>query len=240
MPDPADRPFTEAETSAIIARAARSQHAVAPTPEDGLSLAELQEIGRAAGLSPVHVAAAAAALRAEQAGGGSTGRFGLPREIRALRVIPAPVSDAAWERMVAELRRHFGTAGHAGQVGRHREWTATERAEANGHRDELHAVLAPHELGAMLTLEQRRADRRGRDYLTAGGTLGGMGLMLAALLLVVASVPAALALLGGGLGALGAAFGGGGVAAARAWARRRHDRFEALLDRLELIARAEG
>lgn len=239
MPDAPDHRFTEQETAAIIARAARSQHAVAPVSESGLSLAELQEIGRAAGLSPTHVAAAAAALRAEQAPGGAGERFGLPREIRALRVIPVPVSDATWERMVATLRQHFGTAGHAGQVGRLREWTATTRSSSTERREELHVVLAPHELGAMLTLTQQKADARGVEYLTAGGTLGGTGLLFAAMPLVTA-LPAAMALLGGGLATLGVAFGVGGVASARAWARRRREGFEALLDRLELIARATG
>ena len=237
MRDPDERRFTDDEARAIIERAARAQHAIEVRDDArgaaGLSLVELQEIGRAAGLDPRHVAAAATALSVDGAAP-PVDRFGLPARLRATRVVPA-VSDAAWERMVAALRAEFGTAGIAGQVGRIREWTAQTRTPG-GMRDDVHVVVAPHAGGVAVTIEQPDAAKRGRDMLVAAGTMGGMGAMLVAIGLVSA-LALALAVVGVGVAAAGGAMGAGGVVHARRWAAERERRFQAVLDRLDLIAR---
>lgn len=237
MPDPAERRFTDDEARAIIERAARTQHALEVRDDargaSGLSLAELQEVARAAGLDPRHVAAAAASLEID----GATppvDRFGVPTRLRITRVVPA-VSDPAWELMVAALRAEFGTAGSAGQVGRMREWTGQTKA-SSGLQDEVHVVAAPHAGGVALTIEQADTRRRGRDMLVAAGTTGGMGVLFLAMGLVPGA-PIALAVLGGAVAGIGGLFGVGGVVHARRWATGQERRFHAVLDRLEVIAR---
>lgn len=243
MSDAVERRFSEDESRAIIARAARAQLVAETSAEErqagAMSLAQLQEVARAAGIEPSHVAAAAASLEAESdAGGSALAPFGLPARLRAARVVP-PVSDATWERMVAALRSEFGTAGHAGQLGRRREWTARVKSGSSGYDDAMHVVVAPHELGAVITIEQHDAQQRGRDFLTAAGTTSIMGVLFGALGLLT-PLPAGLGVVGLVVLGSGAALGGGGVAWTKRWARRRVRSFDTLLDRLELIARTEG
>lgn len=240
MRDPAERRFTDDEARAIIERAARAQHAIEVRDDAraaaGLWLVELQEIGQAAGLDPRHVAAAAAALAVDGAAP-TVDRFGLPARLRVTRAMPA-VSDPAWERMVAALRAEFGTAGAAGQVGRIREWTA--RTETSGGMpDEVHVVVAPaDDGGAVVTIDHPDARKRGRDLLVAAGTMGGMGVLFLGMGLIPA-LPVALAAVGAGVVGVGGIMGAGGVAYARRWAAGRERRFQAVLDRLEVIARTE-
>ena len=235
MSDSRERRYNDDEARAIIARASRTQHAVEVHDDGGrgagFSLAELQAIGREVGLDPQHVAAAAAALAVSEPVP-AVDRLGLPTTLRRTRVVPA-VSDAAWERIVAELRAEFRVVGNAGQVGRMREWSATAKSPS-GARDEVHVVVAPHGQGAAITIEQPDVRRRAHDVLVAAGTMSGMGVILGALSFV--ALP--LVIVSGAILAAGGLMGGIGVLHARRWAGSRADYFERLLDRMELIARA--
>lgn len=234
MTDPTTRRFSEQETTAIIARAARAQHAVEAVPQSGLSLAELQEVGRAAGLAPEHIASAAASLEVERAEPPS--RLGLPARVRQTRVLSTPVSDAAWERMVALLRQHFGGPGHGGQVGRQREWTIRQHATSTSHGDEIHVMLAPHPLGAQITVELPKPHRGVAEALAAGGTMTAIAIGTVVTAFAMSALTAKLAIVGALLLLPGTALGGGSILEARRRARRNAEQFEALLDRLALIA----
>ena len=115
------RRFTEEEAQRVFARAAERQHARA-APPDGLTLAELQEIGRQAGLDPAHVVAAVAEGDVETEGRETW--HGVPVGVHRTRLLPARISDAEWERVVDLLRAEFKTPGAAQQIGRRREWVS--------------------------------------------------------------------------------------------------------------------
>src|SRR4051812_7221836 len=100
-----ERRFSDAEVAQIIERATTRQEAgiqTIPPRSDGLTLAELQEIGREVGLDPVNIAVAARTLD-EAPAITRPGPLGMP--MRVERVIPLrrQVSDAEWERMVVDL-----------------------------------------------------------------------------------------------------------------------------------------
>ena len=227
--------FSEEEARQIFARAAERQHADDAAPA-GLSLAELQEIGKAAGLDPAHVAAAVAEV---QGGAGRSAAppatfLGVDVEPRASRVLPAEVTDAVWGRMVGRLRPTFKTIGVTSKVGAVREWQGTNE---RGGLSNLRMTAAAVEGGTLVTLETSRA-KEARQYR-----------FLPPFFAVMASLIFAGGVAEGATGspalwtitAVFLAFGISLPAYARhgyvRWAERRQGQFDGLLDQFELLAR---
>ena len=221
--------FSEEEAQRIFARAAERQHADAARPP-GLSRAELEEIGRAAGLDPRHVAAAVDEVRAGAPAEPTATFLGVDVEPRATRVLPGPVTDETWEQMVARLRRTFKSKGTPTDVGRHREWTS-------GPGSNLHVVVEPVDGGTRVTLETSKAQESRGMW-----TFPIVGVLLIGLFLAIgvaegdAADPALWAFL-----AFWAVFGVAGALVPRVlfdrWAARRRRQFDALLDQFELVVR---
>ncbi|WP_412068413.1 hypothetical protein [Rubrivirga sp. IMCC43871] len=221
--------FSEDDARRIFARAAERQHAVQARGE-GLTLAELQAIGREAGLDPDHVAAAVAEMHllpdAEP-----VLVSGVDVTPRRSRVLPVELSDEMWEQYVARLRRTFGTKGVPSQVGRIREWQSQPGSM-------LHVVAEPVTGGTRITIESSKA------AFVRSGNGPNHGLIPALVIAVVMS-----ALFGFGdfeplvwilpvlITALGVAFWFGMRAHLARWTETRAGQFEALLDQFELIAR---
>jgi len=233
---PADRRYTEAELHAIFERAAKRQEEARraeAASHGGLTLAELQEIGEASGIDPAHVAAAAAELSAPKPEGEK--RPPWPREVRAERRLPGPVSDETWEAMVEVLRRELNAPGVAGHVGRTREWTTMA---GTGRQPEapVSVTLRPDGDQTRLVVTQSW-EQHARAPLIAGAVLSFMALLLGGIFaftepeaLLLPALSAALALL----------FFALGPPTLRAFARRKEATFDRLLDRLELVARTEA
>lgn len=151
--------YTDREIAAILEQAAHLQHT---TPEGragsaGLTLAELQEVGAAAGIAPAFVAEAAAAVDA-----GGTGVEKGPGRlvVRRTRKLAAPVDDEQWATMVAALRRHSGQTGVVHEVGRLREWVS------GGGEEPVRVTLEPQGAAARLVIEQRTVHVDARTSLT--------------------------------------------------------------------------
>ncbi len=172
--------FSEDEARRIFAEAARATPAEAP--DRSLSLAELQEIGRAAGLDPAAVAAAAAGLRDAVPDVPMWGAT--PLAIRRSRIVPGTLSDDAWAEAVAGLRRTFKTQGVAETLGRTRTWT--------------------HAVGSSSTMIRTRITAEGADgvtRLTAESDMGRgekLGAQVVLGIMSVFSVAAAALTLGTG------------------------------------------
>lgn len=221
------RRFSEEEAERVFARAAERQHAHA-APPDGLTLAELQQIGREAGLDPAHVSAAVAETDALGAVAPSATYLGVPLEPRASRLLVGEVYDETWEQMVNRLRRTFRSKGAPVELGRVREWSS-------GLQSNLHVSLEPAEGGTLLTLETSKAETaRGLASLPASA---GVFVVLLSLLfgfgdfdLTVWIVPLLLV-----LGTAVAVVAGRQSLAA--WSEKRQAQFDALLDQFELVHR---
>jgi plasmid stability protein len=186
--------------------------AQAPPAADGLTLVELQEVGREVGLPPDRITQAAAALegRGESVPRGTT--LGLPTSVGRVVPLPHSPSDREWELLIAELRTTFGVKGEVTSQGGLREWT----------HGTLHAFIEPTETGHRLRL----ADS---SVAVAGIVLGGLILAFALLILMVLlgkddpgfklAVPAFFSLIGGGLVA-------GSALSLPRWAREQERRME--------------
>lgn len=222
-----ERRYREDEVAAIFERAAEAQHTDRRQlpPADGMTLADLQDIGREVGFPPELVARAARSL--DQAGRpASRTMLGLPIGVGRTIDLGRHITDEEWERLVVDLRETFDARGSVRYDGPFRQWT-------NGN---LQALLEPTPAGHRLRLRTVRGSAR--SLMGGGVALLGMGAAVLVASLVtgqVADSAATLALLSSlGLGMVGA-----GALSLPGWARLRRQQMEAVAERLALAAQSE-
>ena len=125
--------FNEREISVILKRAAEIQGADGPARAFGLSLAELQQLAAEAGIDPHSVAVAAAEMGQHHADE-HRNLWGGPLTLTLDRVVEGEVDEAAWEEMVAAIRRTFNNTGTVQSWGKALEWThGTGPASTQAH-----------------------------------------------------------------------------------------------------------
>ena len=165
-----ERRYNEDEVAAIFERAIQaqqSQNAMVPLASgEGMTLEQLQEIGREIGLSPEQIAAGA---RAVARNGTPTARKFLGLTIGVGRTVDLgrKISEEEWERLVVDLRETFDAKGRLSSEGNFRQWT-------NGN---LQALLEPTPSGHRLRLRTMKGDSRalltgGIMMLAAAGIMG--------------------------------------------------------------------
>lgn len=221
-----DRRFNETEIAAIFERAAEAQH-TSPRPlpsAEGMTLAQLQEIGREVGISPDQVAQAARAMDRD---GRPTSRHFLGFPIGAgLNIeLDRNLTDEEWERFVVDLRETFDARGTLTQQGSLRQWT-------NGN---LQALLEPAATGHRIRLRTVKGDAR--SLMVAGLAMIGVAATAAIAAVVRGAVDdvgmlaslATLAAMGAGM------FAAGGLRLP-GWARLRRRQMEGLAARVAVIA----
>ncbi|HSK19034.1 MAG TPA: hypothetical protein VK912_07825 [Longimicrobiales bacterium] len=217
---PADR-FNEEEAAAIFARAAEAEasgHRPASTT-GGMTLAELQEIGREAGLQPEAVAQAAESLRRTDTHTPAPKFLRLPIGVARTVPLERPLTDEEWGELVMQLRSTFNAGGRVDSAGNFREWR-------NGN---LRVTAAP--VAGGYQVDMRTSKGSARSLMTTGGIMA----VLSGGLVVVGR-------LAGGIGpdpdslttmfTVGSALFGVGVLQIPIWARRRREEFDRIADRL--------
>src|SRR5690606_25669383 len=110
------RKILELATRAEVARPQRTGVGAGPT------LPEIQSIAQEGRVAPDAVARAAAALEAA-AGPRPRTSLGMPIEVSHTTNLPRALSDAEWDRLVAELRATFRARGAVAVQGSLREWS---------------------------------------------------------------------------------------------------------------------
>ena len=222
-----ERRYQDHEIREILDLAIGEEHGPAQSlsAADGLTLLELQEVGREVGLPPSRITQAVAAFegRGESVPRGTT--LGLPTSVGRVVPLPRNPSDREWELLIAELRTTFGVKGEVTSHGGLREWS----------HGTLHAFIEPTETGHRLRLTDS-------SLAVAGVVVGGFVLGFALLILVVLfgkddpgarlAVPGFFGLLGGGLVA-------GSAISLPKWAREQERRMEHIARRaVSLLALA--
>jgi len=136
-----DRRYNDKEMAAIFRAATEgSQRPQRDVPtEEGLTLTELQAIGREVGIAPAAVAQAAQALEVHQ-GAASQTIFGPPIGVARTVNLNRRLTDHEWEQLVVQLREVFNARGATRSDGSFRQWT-------NGN---LQVLLEPTETGHRL------------------------------------------------------------------------------------------
>src|SRR5690606_2644139 len=104
MSDDSRRLYGEKDVSRILKRATEIQGDAGAAETHGLTLAELQQIAREAGISPEAVAAAAAEMGAAPEKSRDFHVLGGPVSFSHERVVAGEVSEETWEAMLDEIR----------------------------------------------------------------------------------------------------------------------------------------
>ncbi len=209
-----ERRYQDHEIRQILDLAIGQEDSAAPSlpAVDGLTLLELQDVGREIGLPPERITQAVAALegRGESVPRGTT--LGLPTSVGRVVPLPRNPSEREWELLIAELRTTFGVKGEVTSHGGFREWS----------HGNLHAFIEPTLTGHRLRLVDSNA-------AVVGIVLGGFILAFALLILTVLlgkdkagfvfAVPGFFSLLGGSLIA-------GSAMSLPRWAREQEGRME--------------
>lgn len=227
MPD--ERRYTEDEIAALIKQAARAQEAARQQQarQEGLTLAEVQEAARAAGIDPAFVTRAAADLATDMPALPPRTLVGLPVSVTHEVLLPGAFTDADWDVLVADLRETFHATGRLRRDGALRQWR-------NGN---LGVIVEPAAGGHRLRFRTLKGNAQ--PNLAGGGMMLGMGvLMVVMALLGLGSDPGLLS-----FGAI-MALGGLGMAGATAyhlprWADERRRQMERLGARAQRRAEAE-
>jgi hypothetical protein len=222
-----ERRYGDDEVSEIFALATREGDESLPTihKESGLTLEELQAVGREVGLAPERVSDAVATLeaRAETLPRGTS--LGSAVSVGRVVELPRAPTDREWQILVSELRETFRAKGRVSSHGELREWT-------NGR---LHAYVEPTETGYRMRLGTRKT---GAEALTALGSFVGL---IGVLLLVTSGmdeatfgafratlIPALMALAGGGVATQN-------IFRLRRWADEREGQMEHIANRARAL-----
>ncbi len=217
-----ERRFDDEEVEAIFQKATENQQERSlPAPHsDGLTLAELQEIGREVGIAPEAVASAAQSL-AIRAPAEVRTFLGMPIEVERTIELDRKLTDREWMQLVGELRVVFKARGKVTSGGSLRQWT-------NGN---LQALLEPTPSGHRLRLSTMKGDVRGWTIL------GAMSLAASVLLAAGAGAAGQLHLAIDPI-ALLALVGTGAIANSTlrlpGWARTRGRQMDSIAERLAL------
>lgn len=214
-----ERRYTDDEVAEIIQAASTPvvprEEASDPASPRGLTLVELQEIGREVGIAPERIAQAAAVLDHRQPPLPRRTDFGMPVSASHIIEIPRPLTDREWSLVLADLRETFRAWGNEDTKGETRMWW----------NNNLHAVVEPTPTGYRLRLGTLKAD---------GFAMNRLGAAAIAMSLVVAfamggkpdAIPGILA-----IGSMGAgAFAFNALRLPR-WARLREQQMQDVADR---------
>ena len=155
-----ERRFNEEEVAAIFRQASEAQNQTSegllPSGE-GLTVTELQAIGREVGISSDQITQAAQLI---ERGGNATSRqfLGFPIGVGQTVDLGRKLSDEEWERLVVDLRETFHARGTIRKDGSLRQWT-------NGN---LQALVEPTETGDRVRLRTTKGDARSAMALGLG------------------------------------------------------------------------
>lgn len=171
-----NRRYSDEEIAQILDDATETQtnrdHALSSS--DGLTLAELQEIGLEAGIGTDLIAQAASRLeRADPSASPHRSFLGTPIGVGRTVHLDRPLTDQEWGRLVVDLRETFDARGQLHEEGSFRQWT-------NGN---LQALLEPTESGERLRLKTLKSGAK--EGLGMGATLMAIAPVLYLLFLLV-------------------------------------------------------
>ena len=219
-----EKKYGEEEVKEIFDLAARRDEIGRPnvSDEDGLTLAELQEVGLEVGIESSRIAEAALALESRGEVRPRRTFLGVPVSVGRVIELPRALTDREWDVLVGELRETFGARGRVSSQGGVREWTNSN----------LHAFLEPTTTGHRLRLGTRKGSAF--PAFAMGATMLAIGLFLLTLFFFEDLGRASLV-----MPVLMAAFGGG-VLASNAlslprWARERESQMEYIAGRVGLL-----
>ena len=143
--------------------------------------------------------------------------FGLPIGLSRVVDLPRAPTDREWEQLISQFRTTFGTPGHATTSGGLRGWS----------QGDLHISVEPTEHGEQLRLSTLKGDAM--VFNGFGLLMGGMSVLMSAVVAAAGKPEKALVLLGMFGGMSLAAFGAN-VVRLPSWARERKRQMEEIAE----------
>lgn len=217
-----DRRYSDDEVAAIFARATevREREPLARSRSEGMSLDELQAIGKEAGISPQRIDQAARELDQPSAPPVQV-LLGIPIGAAHTVELPRALSDREWELFVVQLRETFDAGGKVSSHGSFRQWQ-------NGN---LQVLVEPSATGQRVRFRTVRGDLR--DLFRVGVPVAAI-FTLMALMVSFTSPDKAVKLMTvfGPLLAVGGVFGGVRLLGISGWRRLRTEQMRRLGDSL--------
>jgi hypothetical protein len=225
-----DRRYNDDEIAAIFQKAAEGPEpqgtSIQSAGGDGMTLAELRDIGREVGISPDAIDSAARSLELRPRVGER--RFlGLTIGVERVIDLGRRLTEDEWERLVVELREVFGARGTVSSSGSFRQWT-------NGN---LQALLEPTQNGQRLRLRTTKGNFA--TLMTAGGMMLFAGIFTGIATALAGHLAGAAAVDAGVFTAVGAGIMGSAALRLPGWARLRGQQMEAITTRLALATNPE-
>ncbi len=157
-----DRRYNEEEIAAIFKAAAERQEDAKSSRStgDGLTLSELQQIGKEAGITPEMIADAASSIGNEPQIEKQSTLLGMPTSVGRTVQLGGHLSEDGWSILVSQMRSTFKAHGKTDQMGRVRSWR-------NGN---LQISVEPSNEGDILRMRTVKGDAMAR----LAGTLAGV------------------------------------------------------------------
>lgn len=170
---PASRRFNEKEVAQIIKRASELQQEEAPTDSaNGMSLTELEQVAREAGLDPALVRRAATDLDTRITDQSPSRFIGAPTRLTLERTIPGEIPTDEYETLVLEMNRVLGLVGSASTHGRTLQRTAqgVDRRRVSSRMVQI--TITPRHGRTTIRIEEPLGTLAGGLF---GGLMGGLG-----------------------------------------------------------------
>lgn len=223
-----ERRFSDDEAAAIFERAAKADQTVRrqlPSP-DGMTLGDLQAIGREVGIPPELITEAAGSV-ATVTRPARRSFMGLPIGVGRAVDLPRNLTEDEWDRLVVLLRETFAARGHVRVDGSLRQWT-------NGN---LQVLLEPTTSGQRLRLQSMKGDAR--SFMSTGLALVGAGGVTFVANTLGGGVDAGLASGVGIMLAMGLGMFGIGAGRVPRWAKRRAEQMEEIAGHVARMASSD-
>jgi hypothetical protein len=162
-----ERRYDEDEVAQIFETASTRAVSRGDAPSTkGMTLAELQAIGKEVGIAPEQIAEAALTLERNQPPLPRRSELGMPMSAGYVTDLPRALTDREWALVVADLRETFGAQGRETSQGDTRQWSNSN----------LHALVEPTRTGYRLRLGTFKGDGVALNRL--GAFAIGMGVLV--------------------------------------------------------------
>jgi hypothetical protein len=221
------RKYSDEEVSEIFDRATSDDSASVPAraTQEGLTLAELQEVGLEVGVSPERVAAAAAALGSQDVVLARRKILGAPISAGRIVDLPRAATDREWDVLVTELRQVFRAEGRISSHGDIRQWS-------NGN---LRVTMEPTEAGHRLRMNTHKTDAKAVTALGVVGMVLGLPLLITSGLDVATFGPTLAVLIPAMMTVAGGGLLSGNFLRLRRWAGERDGQMDYIAERARVM-----
>lgn len=170
-----NRRFSEEEVALIVKRAAELQQTeeTADEPGNALTLAEVEQIAKEAGIDPRMIRRAAQSLDRPEEGNRPSPWAGAPTRLVFERVVDGEISSDEYEQLIDTVRRAVGDNGIPSVIGKTLAWSSSERgSRRRGHGRQVDVTVVSRRGVTTIRVEEELRNIAGALF---GGLVGGGG-----------------------------------------------------------------